>query len=255
MRSPLIILCAVAALPAATPPPPDLLERARSGAVNYSRTLPDFVCTQVVHRYVSTSTRWRLLDTLVLKLDFAGGHESYALVSVDGKPASEDYQALGGATSTGEFGTLLRRVFGIESKAVFTWERRARHGGRNVEIYRYAVPLAHATHELAYRSGDADPVVIRVADHGEVYVDENAANILRIDSEVDDIPRRFPIRYSHTTLEYGEASIGGRPYLLPIRAQVELRTTRGRTRNDVEFIQYRKFGADATVSFGEVKEK
>ena len=255
MRGLLIIFCAVTAILAADPPDPGLLDRARAGAVNYSRSLPDFVCTQVVHRYVSTPTRWRLLDTLVLKLDFASGHESYTLVSVDGKPASEDYLALGGATSTGEFGTLLRRVLRPESRAVFTWERRARHRGKNVEIYRYAIALSGASHELAYRAGDAEPVVIRVADHGEIYIDESSANILRIDSEVDDIPKRFPIRYSHTTLEYGEAAIGGRPYLLPARAQVELRTSRGHTRNEVEFIQYRKFGADATVSFGEAKDK
>src|SRR5262245_30741318 len=165
MRSLLIILCAAAALRAATPPPPELLEHARTAAANYSHTLPDFVCTQVVHRYVSASTQWRLLDTLVLKLDFAGGREAYTLVTVDGQPASKVYLDLGGATTTGEFGTLLRRVFSPRSKAVFNWERHSRRRGQDVEVYRYAIPREGANHELAYKSGDSPQEVIRVPDH------------------------------------------------------------------------------------------
>src|SRR5438477_86573 len=60
------------------------LERARAIAMSYSRTLPDFVCTQVVQRYVSWERQWNLRDLLVVKLDFVGGRETYPLVAIDG---------------------------------------------------------------------------------------------------------------------------------------------------------------------------
>jgi hypothetical protein len=71
------ILCALFAV--ARPAHSDLLETARVIALNYSQTLPDFVCTEVVRRYAAWSRGWRLTDTLVLKLDFAARKESYTL--------------------------------------------------------------------------------------------------------------------------------------------------------------------------------
>jgi hypothetical protein len=251
MRSLPILACALAAVPAACQPVPGLIDRARAIAINYSQGLPDFVCTEVVRRYVGGQKNWRLLDTLVLKLDYTGHRENYTLVSVDGQRDIREYKDVHGTISTGEFGTLLGRVFSAEGQAAFTWRRRVRHRESDVEVYSYVLAAANARHELAYRDRPGEPSVVSVGDHGDVYIDPQSGNVVRIESEADGIPRNFPIRYSHTVLEYDTASIGGVPYLLPASAQVEVRTRRERSRNDVEFIQYRKFGADTTITFHE----
>src|SRR5438046_8473148 len=93
---PAIFLALIIASPASSQA---LLDRAQAIALNYTRTRPDFVCT------------WRVRDTLVRKLDFTGRKESYTLTSVDGEPAVPDYKDIGGAVTTGESGTLLRRLF------------------------------------------------------------------------------------------------------------------------------------------------
>src|SRR5947207_2025408 len=101
---PAICFAFVVAAPAADRS--QLLERARTIAVNYSRSLPDFICTQVVHRYTTHTRDWLLRDTLVVKLDFVGGKETYTLTSIDGQPATGNYKDVGGSVTSGEFGTL-----------------------------------------------------------------------------------------------------------------------------------------------------
>jgi len=226
-----------------------LLDRARTIALNYSRTLPDFVCTQVVHRYIGWTRDWRLRDTLVLKLDFAGGKESYTLTSVDGQPAASDYKDAGGAVTTGEFGTLLRRLFEPESHTEFSRVRTAKVHGQRVTVYRFEVPLSGAHHNLTYKPSDLPPITVRVPDHGQLFIDDRSANVLRVESEAGHIPADFPIHASSTTLEYDFAAIGGRQYLLPLHARIELRTGRSRTRNDVDFVDYRKFSTDTSITF------
>ena len=80
--------------------------------------------------------------------------------------------------------------------------------------------------------------------------------IVRIVSEADTIPEKFPVRNSATSLDYGFADVGGRRYLLPLRAEVRMGTSSMQTRNEVEFHSYKKFGAESSITFeGPVPEK
>src|SRR5262249_40503697 len=113
--------------PKATPiPPPSseeqaaIITEAREYALNYSKTLPDFICTQVTRRYAAPApgTRhggpagsdpsWYALDTLTLKLSYFEQKEDYKLILVNNTVTTQDYKTLGRATSTGDFGSLMR---------------------------------------------------------------------------------------------------------------------------------------------------
>ena len=99
------------------------LEQVREAALNYSRSLPDFICTQVVKRYVDATgrDRWTPIDTLTVKLSYFGQKEDYKLLSIDNKPTNLEYMKAGGASSKGEFGTVLYMVFSPKSATEFQW--------------------------------------------------------------------------------------------------------------------------------------
>src|ERR1039458_7469390 len=56
------------------------LDQARRTALGYSDFLPDFVCTEVIHRSSSDSGVWRNLDSLTLQLTYANKKENYKVV-------------------------------------------------------------------------------------------------------------------------------------------------------------------------------
>src|SRR5438876_6067802 len=113
-----ILLMAVRAAPGAEPKPSEeerarLLDQVREAALNYTRSLPDFICTQEVKRYVDATgrDRWTPADTLTVKLTYFGQKENYQLLTINDKPTSLEYMKAGGASSKGEFGTVLYMVF------------------------------------------------------------------------------------------------------------------------------------------------
>src|SRR5882724_3888970 len=81
-----------------------LIEKARKAALSYTASLPDFICTQTVHRYQDPrgNNRWEPLDVLTVKLSFFNREEDYKLTAIDGKPAKVDFMNTGGPLTKGE---------------------------------------------------------------------------------------------------------------------------------------------------------
>ena len=71
----------------------------------------------------------------------------------------------------------------------------------------------------------------------------------RLTLDAEDIPPSFPVQQARTVLDYDFSTIGDRSYLLPLRAEVRMRSDKLLTKNDVEFRMYRKFSAEASVKF------
>src|SRR6185436_19197917 len=86
-----------------------LIEKTRQAALRYSNSLPDFICTQIVQRSQDQlgDGRWRALDKLTVKLSYSDHKEDYKLMQINGKDTMKDFLSVGGALSTGEFGTRL----------------------------------------------------------------------------------------------------------------------------------------------------
>jgi hypothetical protein len=75
---------------------------------------------------------------------------------------------------------------------------------------------------------------------------------MRLYMKADDIPSDFPMQEAQSRLDYDFIEISGNPYLLPLRARVWLREGKMLARNEVEFRLYRRFSAEATISFDEI---
>jgi hypothetical protein len=90
-------------------------------------------------------------------------------------------------------------------------------------------------------------------EHGLVYIDSETKDVMRLDCDADSIPGDFPLKGATRTLDYGSVDVGGRSFLLPLRAEVRMmpRDRPLQTRNEVEFGDYRKFTGESTISFGD----
>ena len=240
--------------PVATIPPPseeeknDVLGAAREYALNYTRSLPDFLCVQVTRRYLDPSGLefWQRQDVITERLSFSEGREKYDVVLVNGSPVMNiSHEQLGGTTSSGEFGTLLKEVFDPETGTEFSWERWATLRGQRTHVYAFRVLQSRSKYSI--RVGNQAPIIAGY--RGLVYVERSSRQVTRLVLQTEGLPPTFPIQEVRSDLNYDYAEIAGRKFLLPLKAEVRAREGKLLTRNEVEFRSYRKFGTETSITF------
>jgi hypothetical protein len=243
-------------VPSPIPAPPEaeqqeVLARVREYALDYDKRLPDFICAQVTRRYFDPSGLefWSGSDTITARLSYFQNKEEKKVIMINNRYTDIDYDKLGGATSTGEFGSLLKEVFTPESHADFHWERWATLRGRRMYVFGYRVPRAYSKWKLLYEKAVEDTPGYR----GLVFVDKDSLQVMRVTLEADDIVPSFPIQAAATKLDYDYEDISGQRYLLPLRAEIRMRAGKQLSKNEVEFRMYRKFGADTAITFADVE--
>jgi hypothetical protein len=247
------------------PPPPDarqqadIIEEVREYALNYTKNLPDFLCTQVVKRYQAaspgsryserqgqTEPSWTQVDMLTLRLSFFEQKEEYKLTMVGSRMATQDYKNVGGATSTGEFGSLLRGIFERGTHAHFEWARWARVRGHVVMAFHYSVEQQNSQWGIEYEKKDH----IVPAYSGEVFMETDSPHmVLRATLEADNLPATFPVKMAATILDYDYTDLSGHPFLLPSKSETQMSADGILTRNDTEFRIYRKYSADSGITY------
>ena len=232
-----------------------LLDAVRGYALNYTGSLPDFICLEETRRYVDSEGQqaWRLMDVLTARLSYFDRKEDYKLVSQNGRAAKDaSYESAGGALSMGDFGTIMRDIFDPASHTSFAWEKWTTLRGRPTQVFSYRVPLPLYT--IAYQGERYDGVQkAKVAYRGSVFVDKEFHTIVRITHEALNIPPSFPVREATETLDYDFIRIGEGRFFLPLAndLQMHIRTYNGGlwTKNEKAFRLYRKFSAGATIKF------
>jgi hypothetical protein len=245
---------------AATIPPPSSIEQKQilaeitQKALDYNKTLPNFICTQVTRRHVDPTGQenWRLLDTVQERLSYFDHKEEYTVILVDNKAVTNvSHNQLGGSTSSGEFGSMLAEIFSPESHTEFEWLRWGTWRGRRVHVYEFRVPQRYSQYTIL--SVDTGRQIV-AGYHGLIFADRDSKRVMRIKLDADTIPRDFPIQNVSLDLQYDFANIAGQDFVLPLKA--DLRSSQGRllTWNDVEFHLYRRFEADTSITFDPVGE-
>jgi len=244
-------------------PPPSAEEQAailgdvREYALNYSRTLPDYICTQVTRRYGALipggryggrhgdDPRWQLLDTLTIRLSYFDQKEDYKLILVNNTVTREDLNRMGGTTSAGDFGSMMRQIFEPATEAHFEWDHWATMRGRLSYVFGYHVIQERSQWRINYNR----EMEIISAYSGLAYVDAETHQVLRITLEAVDIPSTFPIRHAEDVLDYDYQTIGDQKFLLPLKGQVRLSTSDDMTRNENEFRLYHKYSSESEIKY------
>lgn len=241
----------------APPPPPmpppsseeqaKVIEEAREVALNYTKRLPDFICTQVTQRYVDPSglEMFHMVDRVIERLSYFEQKENYKLISVNGNLTEMDRDKLGGATSSGEFGSMLREIFEPSTQAEFHWERWAKLRGNLVHVYSYRVNQSRSKWHVSWQR----QLEIVPGYKGLIYVDKTTPIVLRVTLEAENMPASFPIQVATTMLDYDFTSISNNQFLLPLRSEMQMREGKILVKNEVQFRNYRKFGAESSITF------
>ncbi len=252
----------IGAKPAQAPPPSAeeqaaVIDDVRSYALAYSKRLPDFICTEVQRRFAALrpgmrrgsdpagDPDWQMQDTLTIRLSYFEQKEDYKLVLYNNKVTDQDYRALGGATVTGDFGSLLKEIFEPATRARFEWDHWATMRKRLSMAFAYRVAQANAQwHVTAGPNYDIVP-----AYKGLVYIDAKSHEVVRITWEAQNMPDAFPIKSVQEILDYDYADLSGQQFLLPLKAQTLIAHDEILSRNDTEFRLYRKYSAESILKF------
>jgi hypothetical protein len=241
----------VAAAPASQPIPlgdDPIITKARAAALEYSATLPNYLVQQMTTRYQSDRPKsgWQALDIVTADLTYQDGRESYKNIKVGNKSVNTSMEEIPGTRSTGEFSTLLEQLFEPGVTKFRTGGQDTIHN-RPAYVYSFEV-----TRELSRWRIEAPSQLYYPATKGSVWIDKETSRVLRIEQQGKAMPALFPFDTIEATVDYDFIRLGTTgPYLLPVESEV-LSCQRGTSicsRNKIEFRNYRKFGAETSITF------
>lgn len=245
---------------AQAPPPSNaeqsaLIEQVRQKALEYSRGLPDFICTQETRRSTASHPKggrpleWKSYDTLTIELSYFGQKENYRVVAINGKPGNKSITKVGGNVSLGDFGSSLSNVLETKTNATFTWERHDKLRDSDVAVFSWAVDADH-TPFGSWVTTFAKKRAAKWAARGELFVENGTLDVLRFTLESTAMPPDFPMKGVRTEVEYAREAVGDKPYLLPSRSESTTTFADGHAaKSETRFTNYRKFTADANIKF------
>ena len=228
-----------------------MIQKAREVAQSYGESLPNFFAQQLTTRYETENIKqgWKAVDTVQADVAYEDGKESYKNIKVGGKAVSKPMEEIGGTHSTGEFATQLVAVFDPANQAKFRRSGTDTIRGRSAIVYKFEVPREESRWRVEQPSQLYYP-----AYRGSIWLDKETSRVLRIEQEARNMPLLFSLDTVETATDYDFVRLAAtQEFLLPVDAEV-LSCQRGTSfcaRNRIEFRNYRKFGAESNVNFGD----
>jgi hypothetical protein len=230
----------------------EILAGIRAYAMNYTENLPNFICTQVTRRSIDatgTGDHYQQVDKIQEQLSYFEHRENYKVVMINGQMVqNKDHEKLGGAVSSGEFGSMMAEIFDPATEAEFNWHHLGKWDGRVTNVFSYRVRQPQSHYSIEHVPSNRK---IIVGYHGLVYATRDANAVVHITLEADDIPRDFPIQEVKTELTYDVAKISGQEYILPLKWEMHSRDGKYLSWNSAEYALYRKFETTTTLTFDE----
>ncbi|MCX6597060.1 MAG: VWA domain-containing protein [Acidobacteria bacterium] len=229
----------------------EIISTIRGRALGFVSSLPSFYCLLATRKLTGVAGKAELKpeDSLVEMLSYVDGHEKYTPL----KALPTDGSRGRGVNSTGEFGGVFGAIFEAQAEAQFVWKGFTMLDGERAHVLDYRVEAAHSSYALRW---DQPYREAKPGFHGSVLVDEATLGIRRVTLQADQLPKGFPFQESLIEINYRMRRVGGSDYLLPYRAVVQNRIGKRRiVRNELEFRDYRKWGADAAIKFDDSDPK
>jgi hypothetical protein len=214
----------------------------REYALNYTRRLPNYTCTQ------TTRHTWRggmhtETGSFEEQLSFVDKQEIRKLIRIDGYPPPPNYSGRAATVSWGEFGNLLDTIFEPATGADLRFDRVATLNQRRVYVFAFRVPQPKG-YLLVEAKGTR-----RVPFQGFVYADSQSGAVLRIQMKCTDIPDHSEYQAVGLTLDYKPAEVAGAEFILPSHFALNYRTDIGSLADSSDFTKYRRFSADTSIQF------
>lgn len=242
----------------------ELIDKARKNTLEAVEEMPDFVVKQLINRGISYAGtgNFRNLDRLVVAVSYRStGQEDYKVLSVNGvlqqkTEAKQSYSETGGTSSTGEFVTVLAKIFKPESDTSFEMVDTDSIRGRRTVAFDYSIEREKAKQQVTFFGYYGDSIITGMK--GRIWIDRENFRVLRVESEATEIPESFPIRSAKRVIDYDWVDISSQKYLLPLVSEVRLTTRQDKntyeTRNVIRFKEYQKYGTDVIVLDDDTEE-
>jgi hypothetical protein len=227
-----------------------LIRKAADAAMEFTETLPSYVCSEMVTRSQSQSTpaNFQAIDVVSMEVVYENGREDYRNIQINGRKSVKKIEETGGAWSTGEFGTVLVDLFSPATAADFKFRRDSRAGGIMAKMYDFDVDREHSHWSIHSGSQSYNP-----AYSGSVWIDPGTSRVLRIEMEAKGMPANFPLDHVESATDYQYVRLGdAKQYLLPVHAET-LSCERGTnycSRNVIDFRNCHKYTGESTITFG-----
>lgn len=242
----------------------EILSKAREANLAAVEEMPDFVVKQLIQRsaaYAGTNN-FRNLDRLVVAVSYrAEGKEEYKVLSVNGvlqnNPQSRgSYEETGGTSSTGEFVTVLAKIFKTESETKFDAADTDLIRGRKAVVFYYSIEREKAKQLLVASGAFTDSTITGMK--GKIWIDRENFRVLKIESEATEIPESFPIRSARRVIDYEWVTISDEKFLLPSLSDVRLTFRESKnifeSKNVIRFREYQKYGSEVKILDGDEEE-
>lgn len=149
-----------------------------------------------------------------------------------------------GTISAGEFGSTLSEIFDPRSLTSFTWLKTAKVSRRSAYVFGFRVPQENGATVTHRESGQQ----IVAAFHGEVAVDQEVLDVLRIHVDLE-LPKAFPIQMSELSVSYQPVNIAGKAFLPPLHSEVRVKDMAHLYVNRIDFKNYQKFTSETTIHY------
>lgn len=215
------------------------MAKIRDHSLNSTKNLPNCLCTQLTRRHVDPGAGgFRDAGVILEQLSFVMVNNEMAATK------NLEHEKLGGATSSGEFGSILRALFSPEPEAQFAWQRWSGLGKHGVCVIGFET--APAVYTITH---DASKRTIHTRARGLIFADRDTRMVMRLHMECDGIPPDFPIQSVTISQDYDFAGIGGQQSMLPLHSGIRSREGNRRTWNQVSYRSYHKYGAESTMRF------
>jgi hypothetical protein len=227
-----------------------LIRKAADAAMEFTETLPSYVCSEMVTRSMSQSTpaNFQAIDVVSMEVVYENGKEDYRNIQINGKRSVKKIEETGGAWSTGEFGTVLVDLFSPATAADFHFRRDSRAGGIMAKMYDFEVSREGSHWSIHSGSQSYNPPY-----SGSVWIDPATSRVLRIEMEAKGMPANFPLDHVESATDYQYVRLGdAKQYLLPVHAET-LSCERGTnycSRNVIDFRNCHKYTGESTITFG-----
>lgn len=232
----------------------DLIRKAADTALDFTGTLPNYVCQELMSRYESQSrpASWQAIDVVGTEVVYENGKEDYRKITLNGRPINKKIEDMGGAWSTGEFGTVLISLFSPATATEFHYRKDSRIAGINTKEYDFTVTHARSNWNIHMGSQSYDPGY-----SGTVWIDPASARVMRIEMSARAFPADFETDDVESATDYEYVRLGdAKQYLLPVHAETLScqRGTNNCSRNVIDFRNYRKYTGESVITFGDPKK-
>jgi hypothetical protein len=232
-----------------------LIRKAANAALDFTETLPSYVCQEMMARFQSDShpASFQPIDVVRTEVVYENGKEDYRNITINGKAVKKSMEETGGAWSTGEFGTLLVDLFSPATAAEFHFRRDSRAGPVLAKMYDFDV--ARESSHWAIHAGSQ---MYQPSYSGVVWIDPKTARVLRIEMQAKGMPGEFPLDHVESATDYEYIRLGDtQQYLLPVHAETLScqRSSNLCAKNIIDFRNYHKYAGESNIKFGEPVSK